>query len=246
MHSDRFNGSRSGDELSCCGAERILLIEDDESLAELFGEFLSQWYEVQYANDGLEAMVQLSEKVDIVLLDRNLGNWTAQTILGVIQDKRLDCKVLIVTGEEPEPEIARFPIENYLQKPVKLHELKECVEEALFRKNIPKTEQELLALVSRQRVLEETHSWAVLEESEEYRQLLKRIRIAEAELGETPEELPRSKFQPSKCSRCGLRWDVKLGSAVGFVVLSSNVWKCARCRNIDSVRNAGNRRVARR
>lgn len=225
---------------------QVLVIEDEEEIAEMYTEYLADSYEIRTANDGLAAMVQLSDEVDVVILDRNLGNWTGETILGVIQDKQLDCQVIMVTGEEPEPGISKFPIQEYLRKPVKLSKLKETIEEVLLRANSPRTEQELLSLISRKDALEDAFTLSILEASEEYQQLMIRIELAEEKLNKHPKKLPHSKFKPSNCSNCDLRWDIKLGNVVGFSALSSFVWKCNRCGNTELIRNPEKRSVARR
>lgn len=54
-----------------------------------------------------------------------------------------------------------------------------------------------------------------------------------------------SKYRPRRCPNCGLRWDLSVGSTVGFVRLSSFSWKCVDCGHIAPNINPFGRSVAR-
>ncbi|OGE78225.1 MAG: hypothetical protein A2751_03655 [Candidatus Doudnabacteria bacterium RIFCSPHIGHO2_01_FULL_46_14] len=50
-------------------SKKILLIEDDQDLAELYDEVLSAKYEVEIAHNGKEGLELATKKPDLILLD---------------------------------------------------------------------------------------------------------------------------------------------------------------------------------
>ena len=59
--------------------KRILIIEDEESIAELEKDYLElSGFEVEIENDGAEGLKKaLSEEFDLFILDLMLPAWTA-------------------------------------------------------------------------------------------------------------------------------------------------------------------------
>ena len=50
-------------------SKKILLIEDDQDLAELYDEVLSAKFEIEIAHDGKEGLELAKKKPDLILLD---------------------------------------------------------------------------------------------------------------------------------------------------------------------------------
>lgn len=224
----------------------VLIVEDERVLADLYAAYLEDAYEVRTAYTGEEALELLDDDVDIALLDRRLDAWSGDRILSVIQERRIDCQVAMVTAVVPDFEIVDLPIDEYLTKPISREGLRETVEELLLRAESDIDQQELLSLISRKIALENEKQVADLEASDEFAQLKRRIEVAKDQLDLGSEELGANKTRPDSCPKCNLRWDLSIGDTVGFLKLGAYVWKCTQCGSIEKVPDPSNRRVTRR
>ena len=107
--------------------KRILVIEDDVSIAELVQDYLSlNSYEVVLASDGLTGLDYLQkEKFDLIILDLMLPGMDGLTLLQRVGE-RLDCPLLIVSAKQDEfAKIKGLSLgaDDYITKPFSLAEL---------------------------------------------------------------------------------------------------------------------------
>lgn len=153
----------------------VLVVEDERALIELYVRWLEDDYNVRTAGGGEEALEEMDEEVDVVLLDRLMPGMSGDEVLEEIQDRIPDCKVAMVTAVEPDFDVIRMGFDDYLTKPVEREELLETVERLLGRSEFAELEQELYALVSKQAALRSTKPEEELEESEEFAELEERI-----------------------------------------------------------------------
>lgn len=223
----------------------VLVVEDERGLANLYSIWLSEFYDVRTAYDGLEALELLDDDVDVVLLDRRLPEMMGTAVLREIRDRGYDCQVSLVTAVPPDEEIADLPIDDYLTKPIEHERIKEAVDELLLRSNEDTGKQELLGLISRKIALEQEHGQDNLEDSQKYTRLTQRIEELLDRLDVTSQRIS-SKYRPTACPNCGLRWDVNIEDTVGFIPLSSYAWKCIQCGEVVRISGPNDRRIARR
>lgn len=223
----------------------ILIVEDERGLAELYGLWLSEYFQTRIAYDGQEALKLLDESVDVVLLDRRMPGVSGDELLHTIRETSFDGQIAMVSGVEPDEEIADLPIDDYLTKPVARDQLEDAVDGLLLRSGIEAAKQELLALISRKITLEERYRRDQLEEIQEYQQLQEKIEHA-TENGNLSTHRVTSKFRPDECPECTLRWDLAVDGTVGFIRLGSNVWECSRCGEVVYVSDPSDRKIARR
>lgn len=223
----------------------VLVVEDEPGLAQLYSMWLSEFYQVRTAYSATEALEQFDDSVDVILVDRRMPGRSGDELIAHIRAHDYDVKIAVVSGVEPEIEIADMAIDEYLTKPVNRERVETAVDELLLRSEKGATQQQLLSLVSRKMVLEERYRQDELEESTEYQRLLERI---EDLTGDEPVSIHRisSKFRPKACPECDLRWDVTVDGTVGFLGLGSHVWKCAECGHVVHYTDPFDRRVARR
>lgn len=224
---------------------KVLIIEDEESLASLYERWLSAKHEVIITHTVDNGIGALDDSVDVVLLDRRLPNGTGKHVVEYIQNQGLDCMVTMVTAVKPELEIAELPIDDYLVKPVEREELQATVDDLLVRSTITITRQELLALLSRKIALEEENDPEELAAAPEYQQLERKIRLLNEELEVSLQDIS-SRHRPDVCPGCDLRWNIELDGTVGFVAMASRVWKCTECGRVAHKPDPSNRSVTRR
>lgn len=223
---------------------KILVVEDEKGLAKLYKIWLSEDHEVVTTHTAEHAVETIDNSIDVIILDRNLPNKSGDDVLDYITDRDFDCMVAMVTADQPEFEVAQFPIDDYLTKPIERRELQSTVEELSLRSTINVTRQELLALLSRKIALEDEIDYRRLEQAQEYQELCQRVRLLKSELETSPQDIS-SRHRPDTCPGCQLRWNLDLEGTVGFINLASRVWKCIECGEVVQKPDPSNRSVAR-
>ncbi len=119
----------------------ILLVEDDQAVSDMVGEFLLQnGFEVERAMDGQEALDKISAKQDLIILDLGLPKVSGMEVLKRIkQDEFKSAKPIIVLTGKSDSNTIFDAMEagsyDYLIKPVKLEELISTIKRATLSKN---------------------------------------------------------------------------------------------------------------
>ena len=145
----------------------ILVVDDDARTADLYAELFTE-YEVLTAYSGEEALVLADETVDVVLLDRSMPMVSGNVVLETIRRRDLDCRVVMVTGTEPDIETLELPFDDYLIKPVSPNRMRDVVARMLDRNACDDAPQEMLMIISRMATLESKMDLDELEISPEY------------------------------------------------------------------------------
>lgn len=151
-----------------------MVVEDEHELRSLYADWLSEHYHVQSAATGKEAMRNLDDSIDVLLLDRRMPDLSGDAVLEEIDTESLGCRVAMVTAIEPTEDIVTMDFDDYLVKPVTAPELYDTVERLLVRQTYDTALQEYFSLVSKRAVLENELSQSRLAESQEYDRLVDR------------------------------------------------------------------------
>ena len=178
---------------------RVLIVEDETDLADLYAIYLSDVYDVQTANDGETALELVDSETDVVLLDRRMPDMTGDEVLGEIRARGIDCRVAMITAVEPDLDIVEMQFDDYLVKPVTREDLHGLVEVLLRRAGYDERAQEFFRLASKKATLESTPDVAVEEESE-YQELTQRMEELQENLNETMSELTDDDFRQAFAS----------------------------------------------
>jgi DNA-binding response OmpR family regulator len=166
----------------------VLVVEDEADLADLYAAWLGGEYDVRTAYGGHEAIEQLSEDIDVILLDRRMPGLSGDEVLVAIRDRGIDARVAMVTAVEPDFDIVEMGFDDYLVKPVTRESLMDTVESLRRRSEYDSGVQELYAIASKKAVLESEKGQAALEDSEEYADLQSRYDELQEELDTQVEE----------------------------------------------------------
>lgn len=118
---------------------KILVVEDDLNIQELICEFLkSQEYEVESANDGIEALSKFNNKdYDMIILDLMLPNLDGHSTCKMIRNKS-DVPIIILTAlndEDNQLKAFELQVDDYITKPFSFNILVKRVEAVLRRHN---------------------------------------------------------------------------------------------------------------
>ena len=169
---------------------RVLIVEDEQNLADLYRIWLVDEYDVRTAYSGKAALESMADReADVVLLDRRMPGLSGDEIAGRLDESDCDTSVVMVTAVVPSPEMATLPINDYIIKPIKKEQLQSTVETAALVRTYDDDISELLSLISRQQALEEEVPTDELEASEEFDRLVSKIVELNNSVDDTIEEL---------------------------------------------------------
>lgn len=167
----------------------VLVVDDDESLTDLYVDRLEREYTVRAAYSGEEALQKLDETVDVVLLDRRMPDLSGDELLVRIRERDYECRVALLTGVEPDVDILEMAFDDYLTKPIDDGELRDAVASLLVREFSKNPGETPLSLAAKKMALETNRDPSEYETSEEYRELLARLDDAREEVRERLDEI---------------------------------------------------------
>ncbi|PSQ12069.1 hypothetical protein BRC93_03240 [Halobacteriales archaeon QS_5_70_15] len=171
---------------------RVLVVEDERALADIYASWLSERYEVSTAYDGETALGAYDESVDMVLLDRRLPGISGDEVLEYIRDAGHDCRVAMVSAVTPDFDIYGMGFDDYLVKPVSRAELLDLVERMLRVSDYDDGLGRYFALSSKLALLRSHRTEAELERSEVYTQLQAELEELDRELTDVVGEMSAS------------------------------------------------------
>ncbi len=139
---------------------RILVVDDELSLRQMLTIFLRKAdYEVETANNGLEALERLQrEPFDLVLTDVRMPRMGGLDLLDVIRERDIPVQVIVMTAystTETALEAMRKGAYDYVIKPMKLAELRVLLDKCLEKNALVAENRQLkkrLADTGKQRV----------------------------------------------------------------------------------------------
>ena len=130
-------------------AARILVVDDEPSVLEVFQEFLGlQGYVVSTAKSGEEALAALPGlRPDVVLTDINLPGISGLDVMRFAKEADAEIGVIVVTGHASASnaiEALRQGAFNYITKPFDLDEIHEVIERAIANRRLKALNRELV------------------------------------------------------------------------------------------------------
>lgn len=168
----------------------VLVVDDDEEMADLYAEFLADRYAVDVAYDGEAALERLrAGSYDGVLLDRNMPDMSGDDVLVTLRDWGLNVGVALVTGTKPTGDMLDRGFEKYLRKPVSRDTLLATVEELVDSAAQDALWRELSELRVRKNIMEVEHAAHELESNDTYRELSAQIADLEVRLPDSTVEV---------------------------------------------------------
>ncbi|WP_312910201.1 response regulator transcription factor [Natronosalvus caseinilyticus] len=168
----------------------VLIVDDEPAITSAYARWLEGSYEVRAANSGPDALENLDERVDVVLLDRRMPDVSGDELLETIRERDLDCRVAIVSAVEPDFDIIDMGFDMYLEKPVsEPNELRETVSKLLDRSTYDEQMQQFLSLASKKASLEAKKAEDDLSSNEEYQKLAEQVDSLREDLSATATEL---------------------------------------------------------
>lgn len=163
----------------------VLVVEDQERLADAYTAVIGRQYDVRTAYGGEEALDKADDEVDIVLLDRRMPGMSGDEVLAEFVERGLTVQVVMLTAVEPDTDIVDMPFDDYVTKPVDNDELLNLVDILCQRRELDEQCQEFFRLAAKKRALER----ADRETTPEYRSVSEDMESIRATINNTLEEL---------------------------------------------------------
>ena len=152
-------------------AKRLLVVEDDQNQADLYRKWLEN-YDVEQI-DIEQLHEELGNDILAVILDRDLGGKVSEKYLNLLEASNLP--VIMVTGLEPDIEIAEMYIQDYIVKPVSKERLRDAVNDMTSLIKKTSSERKVESIKSRKEILESHIPNSKLKQSEEYIKLVRKL-----------------------------------------------------------------------
>lgn len=166
----------------------VLIVDDEEMVAESYELYLRDEYETRIALNGGEALVELTPEVDLVLLDRRMPGISGDEVLEHIEELETDLQVIMVTAVDPEIDIIDMPCEGYLTKPASKDDILDAVEQAFLIDHYEDLISEYYELTKKYATLKSEFSAKELANEQRVEQMEGRIDDLETEIQDTVEE----------------------------------------------------------
>lgn len=136
---------------------RIVVVDDEERVADVYASFLDDEYETEAAYSGQDALDAVDGDVDLVLLDRRMPGLSGDEVLERLRDRGYEGRVVLVTALDPGFDVVGMPFEQYVTKPVGRDELRAIVHQELLRATYDDALQEYLRLRATVSAIESDH-----------------------------------------------------------------------------------------
>lgn len=149
------------------GQPTVLIVEDEVALADLYGQWLDD-YDVEITYTAEEALDRLTATIDIVFVDRCLPRLMGDKILETLQEKDLDCRVVVVSAITPGFDVIDLEFDDYLIKPITKIDLRNAAKQMQRRAQYPEVVQEFYRLAETKTALQVGKPEEELEVSDEY------------------------------------------------------------------------------
>ena len=168
---------------------KVLVVENEDHLAELYTDYLADDYDVRTVYGGVEAIEMLSADLDVVLLDRRMPVVSGNEVLTEIENRGLNCRVAMVTAVDPDFDIIEMGCDDYIVKPVTREDITEVVGRLMKATEYDDRKRELSAKRLKRNVLEVEKTETELRESDEFARLQAEIADLEDEIETIAEEI---------------------------------------------------------
>jgi len=125
------------------GQPTVLVVDDDESLQNLFKLFLKKiGFSRVVVGTVKEAIAALEkQKFDLVFLDLKLPDGPADDVYDTVKEEQPDCPIIVITGGEPAKYRERAMAAGasyFFQKPIDNDDLLTVIRQSLFEEDAPK------------------------------------------------------------------------------------------------------------
>jgi len=171
-------------------AGTVLAVDDDSDMRSLYRCWLAAADEVRTAADGVEALQRVDERVDVVLLDREMPRTDGVAVARELDRRDADPAVVMISGVEADLDLLDIPVDDYLRKPVSRETVLARVERAVTAATCPPQHRRLVALDTRRRIVERAVPRHRLAEDSNYQRAVDHLECERSTLADARESVP--------------------------------------------------------
>lgn len=173
----------------------ILIVDDEEMVAESYELYLQNDYETIVELSGGAALMELDQReVDLVLIDRRMPGMSGDVVIDHIEKWDMDFQVIMVTAVDPDIDIVDMPCDGYITKPISEEELVDAVDRAFLIDHYEDLIAEYNQLSEKYEVLTSQFSSRELANKDRFTDLEARMEEMEAEIADTAGQFADSKL----------------------------------------------------
>ncbi|WP_136591261.1 response regulator [Salinigranum halophilum] len=184
-------------------AGTILVVDDEREVADAYALRLRTRYgDVRTAYGGEEALAEMDDAVDVVLLDRRMP-YSGDNVLRDLRDDGYDCRIIMVTAVDPGFGIVDMPFDDYLCKPIDKEDLFAAIDQQLEAASYDDPLTAFFSLAAKLAVLEAEHTSEQLAESTEYLRMQRRSETIREELMVSEENFAEMRETFTAINRAG-------------------------------------------
>ncbi len=154
--------------------QTILVVDDEEDVAEAYALKLRDRYEIELAYGGEQALEKAGDHVTAVLLDRRMPDVHGDDVLVELRERGYDFPIIMVTAVDPDLNILEMDFDDYLCKPVDKETLLSTLDQHIDAPGSDPRLEEFFQLLSKLSVLEAERTPSELEDDEEFKRLKRR------------------------------------------------------------------------
>lgn len=217
----------------------IVCLEHDQAISNHLTEWCDSDDDLRAVSDVKSALNELDNSVDVVVVGPQLSD---VRVASAIRAHPYFGRLMMV-AETVDDEQESQHIDIVLEQPVSREDIHQVIEKLVIASRRSQYEQTILDLLTEKIYLDETEPTTVLNDHDRYQQLIEMIttRLERLNVRVVP---TTSKYRPSTCPQCGIRWDLRVGSTTGYHRISSYSWKCSSCGEVVPNINSFDRAVA--
>ncbi len=160
----------------------VLVVDDEEQVADVYALRLRGEYETRTAYGGREALDSHDEAVDVVLLDRRMPDVSGDEVLATLREQDADVRIIMLTAVDPDFDILEMPFDDYLCKPVEKADLLAAIEQQVEARRYDDRLDEYLEVTSKLSLLKAEKTAQELDENEDVQALADRASDLKAEM----------------------------------------------------------------
>jgi|Deesub1362B_J571_1020462.scaffolds.fasta_scaffold02421_6 DNA-binding NtrC family response regulator len=110
--------------------KKVLIVDDDEQIRNFLNDVLRMnGYEVDCASNGEEALKLLEHKnYDLLITDNKMPKMSGLELVRIIKNKKLNIKIIAISGEEVEKSFTELGISEFFRKPIRYKKLLKSLE----------------------------------------------------------------------------------------------------------------------
>ncbi|MFB6187472.1 MAG: response regulator transcription factor [Halobacteriaceae archaeon] len=135
--------------MSASNAKNVLVVEDDDELANLYKDWLPNEISVTVVNTGTQFRETIDDTIDVVLMDRKLPDISGDKLVSDIRSSDITCSVVFISSVSPDSNIIGVDIDDYMTKPVSQEKLLNVLNRVFNRHRYNRQVQFYLALLTK-------------------------------------------------------------------------------------------------